>query len=191
MGGAHSRSTDPTQRLKNSQASLPRADEARANEHSRGAGHRQGALGQQATGNAYQAMSQFRSPGGTQRQDGVGGGLNLNVNVVSSTGLGLESGDSLQGSGGLNAGRSSVLAPPPSHIQLNSNANHAHITRQVAFGTQGAHRTSSKNAAVSRSAGACKQSLRAPSPTNGRGPSSPDKVGPSGVGPPKTSVINP
>ena len=81
MGGAHSRSTDPTQRLKNSHASLPRADEARANENSRDAGYRQGLLGQQATGNAYQAMSQFRSPGVTQRQDGVGGGLNLNVNV--------------------------------------------------------------------------------------------------------------
>ena len=138
----------------NSQANLPRADEANAKESCPGDGYGQSGLGQQVGSNANQVARGFRSSGSTQRQDATGSSLNLNVNVVSSTGLGLESGDPLHiGSG---QGRSSVLAPPPSHIQLNSNANVSHIAKQMAFGSHGIHHQSNKNVTASQSAGSRK-----------------------------------
>ena len=83
----------------------------------------------------------------------VSGSLNLHVNVVSSTGLGLESGEPMHIASGKNVGRNSVLAPPPSHIQLHSNATHAHVTKQMAFGNHGIHHQSNKNVTAEQSAG--------------------------------------
>ena len=140
--------------------------------------------------NVNQAARVFRSSGSTQRhENATGSSLALNVNVVSSAGLGLENGESLHLNSG--HGRTSVLAPPPSHIQLNSNVNHAHIAKAMAFGNHGIQHQSTKNVAASQSAGARKQSCKVSSPSNARDPASPDKVGVFGINHTKTSVINP
>ena len=84
-----------------------------------------------------------------------------------------------------------MLAPPPSHIQLNSNGNHVQMAKQMAFGNHGIQHKSTKNVAASQSAGARKQSVKVSSPSNSRDPASPDKVGVFGINHTKTSVINP
>lgn len=59
-------------------------------------GYGEPSMGQTGGSNTNHAVRVYRSSGSTQRQENAtGSSLNLNVNVVSSTGLGLENGESL------------------------------------------------------------------------------------------------